>query len=131
MRISDWSSDVCSSDLRQRRHAQEQADEQQAQAPETRMQVAARDPPTAAPAQPYGHVRRSAMIRPSRISTMRSHRSASAGSWVMMTSVASLTARRANNRSMIALLVPPSRLPEVGKSVVSGKGVSVRVDLGG
>src|SRR3546814_2571322 len=61
-------------DRRQRRHAQEQADEQQAQAPETRMQVAARDPPTAAPAQPYGHVRRSAMIRPSRISTMRSHR---------------------------------------------------------
>ena len=58
------------------------------------------------------------------ISTTRSQRAASAGSWVMMTKVASLARCRSNNRLMIAAPVEASRLPVglVGKDDLGPSG---------
>src|SRR3546814_1679556 len=67
------------------------------------------------------------MIRPSFISTIRPHRSASAGSWVMMSRVAPAACLRAKSRSMTAAPVAASRLP-VGSSakMIVGPGATPR-----
>ena len=113
-------------DRRQRHHAQEQADEQQPQAAEPGMQVAPRDPPACPPPQ-CRHAATSPLNWPSRISTVRSHRAANAGSWVMISRVAPLACCRANSRSMIAVPVAWSRLP-VGSSAnnIAGSGAMAR-----
>src|SRR3546814_12303472 len=94
----------------QRRDAKEETDEQQAQPTKAEMKIAPRDPPALPPAK-RPHRRRSPMIRPSFISTIRPHRSASAGSWVMMSRVAPAACLRAKGRPMTAAPVAASRLP--------------------
>src|SRR5690606_36998749 len=66
-------------------------------------------------------------MRPDRISTWRSQRSASAGSWVTSTSVVPRSLALANRRSAICLPVAWSRFP-VGSSAmtIAGSGASAR-----
>ncbi len=98
-------------DRGQRSGAQEQADQQQAQATEARVEVAPRDPPGGRPVHARAAdasvsvrvlVRVSVAMRPSARVITRAHFSASSGSWVMTRSVAPVSARRAKSRSTIS-----------------------------
>src|SRR3546814_10011752 len=83
----------------QRRDAKEETDEQQAQPTKAEMKIAPRDPPALPPAK-RPHRRRPPMIRPPFISTIRPHRSASAGSRALMSRVEPAACLRAKRRSM-------------------------------
>src|SRR5690606_105168 len=110
-------------DRRQRADAEEQADQQQSQAPEAAMQVAPGDAPGHGPAQ-RGHAALAAAVsetmRPSARVTTRSHSAANASSWVMMISVAPVSARRAKSSSTMPAPVFASRLPVGSSAKISG-----------
>jgi hypothetical protein len=107
--------------------SEEHAQEEQPQAREAAVEVAAGEGGGGAPANRAHAASRSEAMRPSCISTMRAQRSASETSWVIITKVAPLSAWRANNWSMIAAPVALSRLP-VGSSAktIAGPGATAR-----